>query len=472
MKRRIFIKNLFFLSTASFVLNSVYINRVHSAIVRGIGYNRVCNPEMFGAVGDGVNDDSAAMEQCFRSKCDSIVFRRGAKYVWKNKVTITGKVSVDATDAEIICDGVFLEVIDGAGSDWNGGILSTFTTPYTIMYDDDWNILEKGQIGHGRLPFNDEHRVDDEYKQQRLGCCLLFTSSDETPQKGLKVNGLKSTCGALVIAGYTDVNIHDCYMRGGGHIACISIINGSREALLWGYDNDDLDISAFEFARGYNHKVSNCYLYECANNGLYITGSDCVIVDGCNFVNNGESGLKTGQYVKRWWTSDNRCCTNVSISNCSATGQYYDGFDLQNAFGSGSKNLKNSYLTCKNNISTKNRRTGFISQGGGNLFVNCYAEDNGIHGMLSNQSKSVKMIGCVMKNNCRIFNGIEIGICGPDSTMESCIITHTNNERKVLLISHTIGDQEVSNFYGKSIRNNFSDINKCFFDPRVTIIDE
>jgi hypothetical protein len=61
----------------------------------------------------------------------------------------------------------------------------------------------------------------------------------------------------------------------------------------------------------------------------YITGTDDVHVDNCKFIDNGESGIKTGQYVQRWWTTPNRCCSSVDITNCYAAGQYYDGFDLQ-----------------------------------------------------------------------------------------------------------------------------------------------
>ncbi|WP_258961109.1 right-handed parallel beta-helix repeat-containing protein, partial [Klebsiella pneumoniae] len=73
-------------------------------------------------------------------------------------------------------------------------------------------------------------------------------------------------------------------------------MNGTREPLLWAYSTTD--INPFIFCRGKNHNIINCIFHECNNNGLYLSGSDNVVVKHCRFINNGESGIKTAQYVK------------------------------------------------------------------------------------------------------------------------------------------------------------------------------
>lgn len=434
-----------------------------------ININDSVSPEMFGAVGDGIKDDSLAMKMCFDSK-KKVIFKKNAKYLWTKKIVVTGAINVDAQNATILCDEVFLEVIDGAGSSWLGGVMNTITQPYIVSYNNNWSVSKLSSPGSGRMPFYDEPNINNEIKNQRIGCCLLFRSSSELIQIGLNVKNLTANNGALIIAGFSEVTVDNCKVKGGSHIACIAIINGSKEPLLWGYSTND--ISDYEYGRGRKIIIKNCYLYECANNGLYITGTDDVHVDNCKFIDNGESGIKTGQYVQRWWTTPNRCCSSVDITNCYAAGQYYDGFDLQNAFGSGKKLYKDSFVTSENNISIHNRRAGFISQGGGNKFFNCHAEGNGIHGIMSNQSRSVEMYSCKAINNCIGFDGVELGLCGPDSIMKNCVAINSLSKHNVLLINHTIGTQWPNKFYGVSDGNSFNDLKRCIIDPRIAIVGE
>ena len=64
---------------------------------------------------------------------------------------------------------------------------------------------------------------------------------------------------------------------------------------------------------------------------VFLSGSENVVIDNCKFIDNGESGFKTAQYVKKEVGQILIVAAkNIKISNCYAFGQGYDGFDLQN----------------------------------------------------------------------------------------------------------------------------------------------
>ncbi|MCL0268417.1 hypothetical protein M2T75_34330, partial [Klebsiella pneumoniae] len=109
-------------------------------------YKKNVTPEVFGAIGDGIADDTLAMTKCFKIK-NNIVFRENATYRITSKIIVSGAIVVDARNASIKCDGCFMEVIDGGGSIWNGGKLISDTVPYTVIYDSHWNIIQQGPIG-------------------------------------------------------------------------------------------------------------------------------------------------------------------------------------------------------------------------------------------------------------------------------------------------------------------------------------
>lgn len=467
-------KKRLFLKACAFLPLLLYFRKGYAEGLRSdnnLSSNSI-HPEDFGAKGNGQDDDSLAMKDCFEyaiKNGKTIFFKNSAVYLWGKKVTVTGTVKVFASNATILSDDNFLEVIDGAGSMWDGGILKSQTTPYTVTYNKSWNIKESGAIGYGRMPFDNEaNRVEDVYLNQKIGCVLLFRSSNNKALDGVTIKNVKSIYGNIIIAGFNKIIIDSCKIKGGSHMGGVAIFNGTRDPLLWGYRNR---INNYEFSRGAGHRITNSVFYECRNNGLFISGSSDVLIESCKFLDNGESGLKTAQYVKRSWTNSNCCCTNIRIINCTASGQGYDGFDLQNVFGSGeSLHLFSDLMVIKCD-SSNNRRTGFISQGGGNFFQDCSASRNGSHGLVSKYSQNVKMLRCSVSNNLQEFDGIEIGLLGPDCIMEKCQVNHTEGKGKYFLITHQVVNPQIKRKSGYSIDNIFSDINKCSIDPRVIVIN-
>ena len=83
-----------------------------------------------------------------------------------------------------------------------------------------------------------------------------------------------------------------------------AILNGTRDPILWGYKNRINDFNL--------HVVMDTKLvipsFISAEITVFLSGSENVVIDNCKFIDNGESGFKTAQYVKRSWTNTNCCC--------------------------------------------------------------------------------------------------------------------------------------------------------------------
>lgn len=127
-------------------------------------------PEMSGIVtGAGnFNDDTAALQWAFNQNSKTVVLDSNKTYsINPGVVKRTGTVSVEAGTATLVCDGICVEVIDGPGSSWVGGTLKSKTTPWTVVYDKNFTIIESGLLGYGRMPYQDDASVSsDKYYQK------------------------------------------------------------------------------------------------------------------------------------------------------------------------------------------------------------------------------------------------------------------------------------------------------------------
>ena len=80
------------------------------------------------------------------------------------------------------------------------------------------------------------------------------------------------------------------------------------------------------------------------------------------------------------------------------------------------------------------------------------------------------MLRCNVTNNLQVFDGIEIGLLGPDCIMEECVAKHTQGKGKYYLITHDVVDDSIHRKAGYSIKNIVDDFEKCNIDNRVVII--
>ncbi|EWD50614.1 tail fiber/spike domain-containing protein [Klebsiella pneumoniae] len=444
-------------------------------LVGGLNY---VTPEMSGFVTGAGNDDddTAAIQWALNQNAAQVVLDSTKTYnIQPGVIQYTGKINVDAGTAKIVCDGVAVDIIDGGGSVWRGGNLLSKTIPWAVIYNDDWTIKEQGRLGYGRMPFQDATDVDSGYLYQDVCCAIVFRSSDATAQDGLTVTGVRGSYASVIAAGFINTLFDDCVIRGGCNMGAISIINHTRDKVMFGYvhETSATNLNDFKWARGKNHTITNCTLFEGRAMGLNITGTDGIYVSGCNFIDNAESGVKFGQYIVRDWTDTDICSTNINVTDCLGAGQWYDGFDVQNAYGSGSTTYLDQHLTATNCRGVGNRRTGIVGQGGYNRFISCHTERNGSHGLIAKEGRQQLVDKCVSVGNGLVTGGVDLTIIGIGSIMQNCQAGNAvSDAHQTVMINHQVGEQAgelyVGN-YGKNVNNLVYNSGKVNFDTQIDV---
>lgn len=433
-------------------------------LVGGLNY---VTPEMSGFV-TGIGDadaDTAAFQWALNQNAAKIQLDSTKTYhIHRDVIRHTGRVNIDAGNATIVCDGVFLEVIDGHGSVWSGGILKSSSTPFTVVYDEQFNIVESGFLGYGRMPFHDEDRVDPQYFYQDICCTLVFKSSSSNPVDGLTVTGVTGDYASVIACGYINIKFDNCRIRGGAANGAICIRNNTVDLPTQRYGNEtsETNKNSFKWARGKNHVITSCYLFESRANGLAVSGSDYVSVTDCRFINNSESGLKLEQYVVRTWTDTDNANKYVIVTDCYAIGSWYDGFDVQAAYGSGRPTNLDLYLTMDSCKAIKNRQVGVYGNGNNAKLSDLTTEGNGRHGIAYEDSYHCDIIDCDSRNNG--WNGpqqYQIRVTGSDNSIKDCtaymsaaLVTHGSNAFQVIDTDNTnIGTMPVRIIRGRYMRN-------------------
>ncbi|WP_046852181.1 tail fiber/spike domain-containing protein [Raoultella planticola] len=392
-------------------------------LIGGLNY---VTPEMSGFVtGVGNADaDTAAFQWALNQNAAMIVLDSTKIYHFhRDAIRHNGQVNIDAGNATIVCDGVFLEVIDGHGSVWSGGVLKSSSTPFTVVYDERFNIIESGFLGYGRMPFQDETRVDPIYIYQDICCTLVFRSSSSAPVNGLTVNDVKGNYASVIACGYINTKFDNCNIRGGAANAAICIRNGTVDlpTARYGNETSETNKNAFKWARGKNHRITKCTLFECRANGLAVSGSDHVAVNLCFGIDNSESGFKLEQYTVRSWTDTDIANKYVTITDCDATGNWYDGFDVQAAFGSGRPTNLDLYLTMSNCKPIGNRQCGIYGNGNNATLSLITANGNGRHGIAYEDSYHANVTKSDSRNNGWIApDQYQIRLTGSDNAIEDC----------------------------------------------------
>lgn len=444
-------------------------------LVGGLNY---VTPEMSGYVtGVGNADaDTAAIKWALNQNAAQVVLDSTKTYnINPGVIQYTGKINVDAGAAKIVCDGVAVDIIDGAGSVWIGGNLISKTIPWAVIYNDDWTIKEQGRLGYGRMPFQDATGIAPEYIYQDICCAIVFRSSDATAQDGLTVTGVRGSYASVIAAGFINTLFDDCIIRGWCNMGVISIINHTRDKVMFGYvhETSATSLNDFKWARGKNHTITNCSLFEGRAMGLNITGTDGIYVSGCNFIDNAESGVKFGQYIVRDWTDTDICSTNINVTDCLGAGQWYDGFDVQNAYGSGATTYLDQHLTATNCRSIGNRHTGIVGQGGYNRFISCHTEGNGSHGLIAKEGRQQLVDKCVSVGNGLVTGGVDLTVIGIGSIMQNCQAGNAvSDANQTYMINHQVGaqaDELYAGNYGKNVNNLAYNSSKVNFDTQIDV---
>lgn len=397
-----------------------------------IGGLNYVTPEMSGlltGVGNA-DDDTAAIQWALNQGAALVVLDSTKTYnIQPGVIQHTGKINVDAGTAKIVCDGIAVDIIDGAGSVWKGGNLISKTTPWTVVYDEDFNIVESGTLGYGRMPHQDDANVDSSHYYQQICCSLVFRSSTSDVLDGLTVTGVKGSYAAVVAAGFKNTKWVNNKIRGGALAGAIMVLNDCEFPVTvgfgWNSGNDVSYANPFKWSRGSNHSFVNCDLFESRQMGLFVAGSDYVTISNVNTYDNAESGVQTGQYSAAY-PQESIVCKYVTQTGCKSWGNYYDGLDHAAVTHGANGPYLEKHLKLNDNQSFNNRATGMVVQGNflqinGNEF---YA--NGTHGIAMRDSAVVDISRNQCTYNGRLAGGYQILAVGSDMSVDDNTVLNTS----------------------------------------------
>lgn len=418
-------------------------------LVGGLGY---VTPEMSGYVTGAGNadDDTAALQWALNQNAVLVVLDSTKTYnINPGVIQYTGKINVDAGAAKIVCDGIAVDVIDGAGSVWRGGNLLSKTTPWTVVYDDDFTITESGYLGYGRMPYQDDSNVDSSYYYQQICCALVFRSSSATVLDGLTVAGVRGSYAAVVAAGFKNTDFSDCKIRGGALAGAIMVLNDCQLPITagfgWNAGASYVYGNSFKWGRGANHKFTQCDLFESRQMGLFVAGSDYVHIVDVNTYDNAESGVQTGQYSAAY-PEESVICKHVIQHGCKTWGNYYDGFDHATVTSGANGPYFDKYLNMSGCESFKNRATGMVVQGN-NLAIGWNNfHDNGTSGISLRDSSVVDVSHNQLRNNGILAGGYQLVAVGSDMSIVKNGMQFDDSITDAHLVNISVGNQAQKNF--------------------------
>ncbi|HFU6567571.1 TPA: right-handed parallel beta-helix repeat-containing protein, partial [Raoultella ornithinolytica] len=423
-------------------------------LIGGLNY---VTPEMSGFVTGAGNDDddTAAIQWALDQNAAQVVLDSTKTYnIQPGVIQYTGKVNVDAGTAKIVCDGVAVDIIDGAGSVWKGGNLLSKTTPWTVVYDEDFNIVESGTLGYGRMPYQDDTNVDPSHYYQQICCSLVFRSSTSDVLDGLTVSGVSGSYAAVVAAGFKNTKWTRNKIRGGALAGAIMVLNDCELPVTAGFGwNAGAGMSygnPFKWARGSNHSFVNCDLFEGRQMGLCVTGSDHITISNINTYGNAESGIQTGQYSSAY-PQESIICKHIIQTNCKTWGNYYDGFDHASVTSGAAGPYFEKYLIVTDCEGYNNRATGIFAQGNNLQIKGNNFHDNGTHGIRVQDSAVVDISRNQCLYNGKLAGGYQIAAVGSDMSVDDNTVLNTSQTNSHL-VNISIGLQTQKQF-GVKFRN-------------------
>lgn len=434
-------------------------------LIGGLNY---VTPEMSGLVTGQSNadDDTAAIQWALNQNAAQVVLDSTKTYnIQPGVIKHVGKVNVDAGAAKIVCDGIAIDIIDGAGSVWKGGELRSKSTPWTVVYDKDFNIIESGYLGYGRMPYQEAPGVDENYWYQQISCILVFRSSSSNVLDGLTVSGVHGSYANIVAAGYKNTTWTNCFIRGGALSGSLLILNDCQMPITAGFGwNAGVDFSylnPFKWGRGSNHSVIGGEYYESRQMGLCINGSDVISLVSVKTYDNAESGIQTGQYSAAY-PHESIISKHITQVACQSWGNFYDGFDHASVTTGANGPYFNKHLTMTNNESYGNRFTGMYVQGGYLQFGFNNFHDNGRHGISLTDSSTVDISTNRLTGNGRLTGGYQLVATGTDVTISGNTITRNTSITNSALVNINVGKQAKKNFGVRFLDSDLSELSTTY----------
>ena len=368
-------------------------------VIGTLGY---ATPEMFGAKGDGVTDDTNAFKSALQSG-NPIFGMSGSKYLITQPITIqdqSAKIFID--NCEVVCNiasnylfnfnvneihltnmlfdgdnacyGVLSAtsfadciicnncIIERMGAYLDGIFPTTNALCITANYGSLTDCIARNNGGHGLMVYADN--ANNPNAQYSISGCKAITNGDSL------------TATAIGIGSYSPTNNAKCAITN-----CIAIGNGASGIAPHGINNV---------------AISNCIAHDNGEHGIVIQQSNDSIVSGCEIKGNSFAGIRVqGDFSL---PSADRFVNNVLVTG-NRINQYYPiyvGVKATNIVAD-----DNTIINCKVPILIDNGANGRNVGSSNVLYIN-----NKIHHYsYDNVTYADYFNGFILKNNRYLYDG-------------------------------------------------------------------
>lgn len=311
----------------------------------------------FGAIGDGVTDDTAAIQAAINTGV-LIIFPYGI-YKITTPITYTGRVLIRGNNSTILGDGQSFNFLNASNSDITDIKFLPVTVPFTILRDPSvWNAVpaQVVQSFQGYMPSSQDADIwsglsasiqaqQSVRPYQRPG--IWFRSNSATPNTNVNVANITGYGTSVVFEGYQYSTVRNCSVGGNTGAGTVNFYNALS------FDTTGTNLG-YTLARGIGNKVINNNLPYGSYCGAVFYGNDLFVMSGNNAYLNGESGLKTFQHDGTYPNAVAN--THGVISGNNTYYNYYDGIDAGSVYGVAGYLL--SYNAVTGNSCFNNRASG------------------------------------------------------------------------------------------------------------------
>lgn len=330
----------------------------------------------FGAVGDGVADDTAAIQAAISTGKPVNLMDSSKVYKVTSTIVYTGKVVLIADGATIKADVLPFRFTNATGSRVSGIKFLPITTPYTLLRNTSTWVNVVGDVVQsleGYVPTTQDADIwsslsapiQNQWSSFNFGG-IHFCVSSTAGGSDVVVENLTGYQFCITLEGYSNSVVRDCNF------------GGKREGVVFLNGVSDYTAS-FTLPQGKSNSVVNNKIRYAAQCAILFWGNDKFTISGNSVSLNGESGIKTYQYDASNTTAV--ISTNGIIENNQVFDNYYDGIDAQIVYGAPAVDAYVSGTHITANRCVNNRATGITINGKYGSVVGNSCSGNGSHGI-------------------------------------------------------------------------------------------
>lgn len=316
----------------------------------------------FGAVGDGLTDDTAAA-QAATNTGKAVYWPAGSYRV--SGVSYTGTVVWfgDGNVSRILSDTEVLTVMNGSNSQIDNLYLENITAPWIITRNPgNWAAVptpvQSNALGY-QPTANDTDiwgTLTVAQQNQDIGPKIVFDGE----ATGVEVSRIYGRFVSIILYNCSNSVVRDCDFRAGKNFAA--------GILFWNMDAAK--------SPGYMNRAINNVVRYPSFCGITFARNYDGLIQGNQVEYAGESGIKTYQDIV---AGVQAYCYRMQVLGNFTKYSYYDGFDLQ------AQQALVGVIDTRHNVADNstfgNYRTGYIMDGRNCLFVNNYSRSSGLTGM-------------------------------------------------------------------------------------------